>query len=174
MKVAHPNLTTVRGDVLDYDSVERAVPEKDAVFSALGHKKFFIPTTILSEGTRNIIRAMEKHGIKRFVCETSLGISDSRGKLGLYYTLFLIPLLLYSYFKDKERQERLIQQRTLDWVIVRPGALTNGSKRGIYHHGPNVGHGLQTVSISCADVADFMRKQLTDNTYLRKTPGVSY
>jgi putative NADH-flavin reductase len=28
--------------------------------------------------------------------------------------------------------------------------------------------------ISRADVADFMLKQLTDNTYLYKTPGVSY
>jgi hypothetical protein len=28
--------------------------------------------------------------------------------------------------------------------------------------------------VSCADVADFMLRQLTDDTYVRQTPRVSY
>ncbi len=174
IRITHERLTVAKGDVLDYNSVDSAVRDKDAVLSALGHKRWFIKTSILSNGTRNIIRAMEKHGVKRLVCETSLGVADSRGKLGLYYTLFVIPFITFFYFKDKERQERYIKESNLDWIIVRPGQLTNGPQRGAYRHGPNVGSKLWTVRISRADVADFMLKQLTDDSYLRKTPGVAY
>ena len=174
VRIAQERLTVVKGNVLEYDSVDRAVQGKDAVLSALGHKQWFIKTTILSRGTKNIISAMEKHGVKRFICETSLGVGKSRGRLGLYYTLFVIPFITYFYFKDKERQEQLIKDSSLDWVIVRPGQLTNGRKRGVYRHGEEIGSHLFTVRISRADVADFMLRQLTDNSYLRQTPGVSY
>lgn len=170
----HERLEIAQGNVLNEKSVSAAVQGKDAVLSALGHKQWFIKTSILSEGTRNIIAAMQKHGVKRFVCETTLGIGDTKGKLGLYYTLFVIPVIVFFYFKDKERQERYIQESGLDWVIVRPGQLTNGRKRGTYRHGAEVGSWWRTVTISRADVADFMLKQLTEDAYLRKTPGIAY
>ncbi len=172
--IEHENLSIVKGNVLEYACVDRVVSGKDAVLSALGHKKWFFKTTILSEGTKNLITAMEKHGVKRFVCETSLGVGNSRGRLGLYYTLFVIPFITYFYFKDKECQEELIRNSSLDWVIVRPGQLTKAPKRGVYRHGEEIGSYIFTVSISRADVADFILKQPTDNTYLRKAAGVAY
>jgi putative NADH-flavin reductase len=117
---------------------------------------------------------MEKNGVKRFICGTSLGVGTSRGRLGLYYTLFVIPFITYFYFKDKQRQEQLVRDSSLDWVIVRPGQLTNGRKRGIYRHGNDIGSYILTLSISRADTADFMLEQLTDDSYIRQTPGVSY
>ena len=130
--------------------------------------------TILSDGTKNIVKAMEKLGVKRFVCESSLGIGDSKGKLGFLYNYFLIPLFLRGLFADKEVQERTIKNTALEWVIVRPAALTNGRRRGDYRAGVNIGHWFSTAKISRIDVADFMLKQLIDNTYLRMTPGLSY
>jgi putative NADH-flavin reductase len=172
--LSHERLRIEQGNVLDFDSVERAVRGKDAVLSALGHTRWIIPNRILSEGTHNILRAMAQRKVRRFVCETSLGVADSWWRLGLYYTLFVIPVIVLFYFIDKARQERLIKQSDLDWVIVRPGRLTNGKKREIYWHGFDVGNALWTVSISRSDVADFMLRQLTEDTYLRKTPGVAY
>jgi putative NADH-flavin reductase len=174
LKLTHERLDVLTGNVLDYESVDRAVKGKDAVLCALGHKRWIIPTTILSRGTAHIIRAMERHGVKRLVCETSLGVGNSRGRLGLFYTLFIIPVIIFFYFMDKKRQERLIMGSALDWVIVRPGQLTNGQRRGAYRHGEKVGNYLWTVRISRADVADFMLRQLSDDVYIRKTPGVAY
>src|ERR1700754_4688135 len=74
LKDAH--LQIVKGDVLDLQSLKQAVRGQDGVLSVLGHKKFFIKTNILSEGTRNIIQAMEGEGVERFICVTSLGIGD--------------------------------------------------------------------------------------------------
>ncbi len=174
LQVEHPQLKVMQGDVLDYASVEAAVRGQEAVLSALGHKRFFYPTRILSEGTRNILRAMETHGVPRLVCETSLGIGDSAGRMGLYYTLFVIPVILPFYFWDKTRQERMIGGSNVEWVIVRPGVLTNGSKQGSFRHGRHVGSFLRTVRISRADVADFMLNQLASDTYLRTAPGVCW
>lgn len=172
--VEHPRLRVLHGDVLDYASVEAAMQGQEAVISALGHKRLFQPTRILSEGTRNLLRAMETKGVRRFVCETALGIGDSSGRMGLYYTFFVIPVILPFYFWDKARQERIIAQSAVSWVIVRPGVLTNGARRGHYRHGLNVGSYIRTVRISRADVADFMLNQLTDNTYLRAAPGICW
>lgn len=174
LSVEHPHLTVVRGDVLDYSSVEKAVRGQDAVISALGHKRFFVPTRILSEGTRNVLCAMATHGVRRFVCETSLGIGDSVGRMGLYYSLFVIPFILPFYFWDKTRQERLIAASKLDWVIVRPAVLMNARMRGTYRHGRSIGSYLWTARIARADVAHFMLKQLADNSYLGTAVGVCW
>jgi len=174
LQVDHPQLTVIQGDVLDAGCVEAAMRGQEAVLSALGHKRYFYPTRILSEGTRNILRAMETQGVPRLVCETSLGIGDSAGRMGLYYTLFVIPVILPFYFWDKTRQERMIAGSSVEWVIARPGALTDGDKRGRSRHGRHVGSFLSTVRISRADVADFMLNQLTSDTYLRTAPGVCW
>ena len=171
LEIQHANLRVVRGDVLDAASVDAAVTGQDAVVSALGHKRWLGPTRILSQGTANLLTAMAAHGVKRFVCETSLGVGDSFGRLGLYYTLFVIPVILPFYFWDKGRQEAIIRASAADWIIVRPGALNNGEPRGVARRGRDVGSFLWTVRISRADVAAFMLDQLTHDTYLRASPG---
>jgi putative NADH-flavin reductase len=130
--------------------------------------------TTLSSGTKSIVKAMGKLGVSRFICESSLGVGNSKGRLGLLYTYFLIPLSLRGLFADKEVQESIIGDSALDWVIVRPAALTNGPRRGSYLEGEDIGHCLLTRRISRSDVADFMLKQLTENKYLHRKPGVSY
>ena len=172
----HRNLAIVQGDILDYASIERTVERQDAILSALG-TKVLRKNTIISDGTRNIITAMEKSGVKRFVFESSLSIGNSKPQqkqLGLFYNIIVIPLLLRNMFQDKEVQERYIMQSTLDWVIVRPAVLTNGLRTGVYRSGFSATDTPIKAKISRADVADFMLKQLTDDTYIHKAPSLSY
>lgn len=173
LKFDNPNFSVVKGDVLIPDSLENPFRGQDAVISALGHKRFFIKTSILSRGTKNIINAMNNNGVKRFICITSLGIKDSKFKLGLYYTLFTIPVILFFYFLDKSKQEELIMKSHLDWTIVRPGQLTNGKKRTNYKHDLKAGNYILTKMISRASVAHFILKNLDSNLYLRQAVGVT-
>lgn len=173
LPVRHERLTVARGDVLDPEAVAAAIAGQDAVVCALGHKRWLGPSRILSRGTENVLAAMERHGVRRFVCETSLGVGDSWWRLGLYYTLFVIPVILPFYYWDKHRQERAIRASRLDWTIVRPGVLTNGPRRGRFRHGPTVGHPLWTVRISRADTASFLLDHLDDDTSLRATVAIA-
>jgi len=169
VKIQHANLKVVQGNVLNTADLEGIFKGKDAVLSALGHKRFLGPSHILSQGTENILQAMKTDTVSRFICITSMGINDNRFKLGLYYTLFVIPFIVFFYFCDKAKQERLIMESDLNWTIVRPGQLTNGKKRMQYKHGANLGSYILTKMISRADVAHFMLKQLNENSYSRKT-----
>jgi putative NADH-flavin reductase len=174
LRISHERLTVVRGNVMDADAVAAAVKGHDAVLFAVGHRQYVGPSRILSVGTHHVARAMETHGVKRLVVETALGVGDSAGRLGLYYTLFVIPFILPFYWYDKGRQERVVRESGLEWVIVRPGQLTNGRPRGRYRHGAKVGSFPWSVSISRADTADFMLNQLGDTPYLRTAVGVCY
>lgn len=174
LNLSHDRLKVMRGNVMDASSVSAAMPGHDAVLIAIGHRRYLGPSNILSSGTNNVIDAMKKHGVRRVVCETALGVGNSTGRLGVYYTLFVIPFILPFYWYDKGRQERIVRASGLDWVIVRPGQLTNGRKRGLYRHGPRVGNYLWSVSISRADVADFMLNQIGETPYLRTSVGVCY
>lgn len=172
LRLTHPELRVVKGDVLEYACVTTAMQGQDAVLSALGHRRLFVPSRVQSEGTENVLRAMKEQGVQRFVCETALGLGSSAGRMGLFGTLLFLPLVLPIYFWDKSRQEKAIGESDLDWIIVRPGILTNGAKRGTYRHGENVGSYIIPGRVSRADVADFMLKQLTDDTYVHKAPGL--
>uniref|UniRef100_UPI00262D266D NAD(P)-dependent oxidoreductase n=1 Tax=uncultured Muriicola sp. TaxID=1583102 RepID=UPI00262D266D len=110
VKIQHPNLKVVQGNVLNTTDLDGIFKGQDAVLSALGHKRFLGPSHILSQGTENILQAMKTDAVSRFICITSMGINDNRFKLGLYYTLFVIPFIVFFYFRDKAKQERFIME----------------------------------------------------------------
>jgi len=167
----HPDLTRLAGDVLDRDAVADAVRGHDAVLIALGSGR---KGTVRSVGTRHIVEAMERGGIRRLICQTTLGAGDSRAFLNFFWKRIMFGLLLRKVYADHQVQETFVKRSDLDWVIVRPGAFTNDPATGAYQHGfPSPKKRLK-LKISRADVANFMLRQLTDATYLRKTPLLSY
>jgi putative NADH-flavin reductase len=171
LEITHANLMTVQGDALDSLSVERAVEGHEAVLCSLGAGA---KGTIRSEGTRNIVCAMEKTGVRRFICQSTLGIGDSRANLNFFWKHIMFGFLLRRAYADHVDQESCVKQSQLDWTIVRPAAFTDGDHTGEYRHGFSGTEKALELKISRADVADFMLKQLTDQTYLHKTPGLSY
>jgi putative NADH-flavin reductase len=165
--IQHKNLQVVQGDILEYDKVKQAVEGQDVIISALGVESRK-PTTILSEGTRNILRAMEECKVSRFICMSSTGILGNDA--GILFGKIIMPLFLKQVFIDKVRQMKIIQETNFDWVIVRPTGLTDAPKTGKYKitMGPPVSH-----RIPRADVADFMLKLITDKQYDRQMPAIA-
>lgn len=161
------------GDVLDPAAVERAVAGHEAVLCTLG-RPATSPGTVRSHGTWNIVRAMERVGPRRLICQSTVGIGASRPLLPPLYRYLLVPLLLRRTFAEHERQEAAVRSSQLDWTIVRAGALTDGERTGSYSHGfPPTERSLK-FEISRADVAHFTLGLLADGTYLRESPSVSY
>lgn len=171
LDIKHHNLTVVQGDVMEFPSVEQAVQGQDAVFCSLGAGR---RGTVRSEGTRNIVRAMEQAGVRRFICQSTLGVGESWDNLNVIWKYVMFKGLLRQAYADHVSQEDCVKQSHLDWTIVRPGAFTDGNRTGEYRHGfPGTDRSAK-LKISRADVADFMLKQLTDDTYLHKAPSLSY
>lgn len=171
LDISHDNLKTVQGDALDLTSVEQAVQGHDAVLCSLGAGA---KGTVRTQGTQNIVRAMEKAGVRRFICQSSLGVGDSWENLSFFWKYIMFRGLLRQAYADHAGQEDCIRQSTLDWTIVRPAAFTDGDRTGDYRHGFRPDARTTELKISRADVADFMLRQLLDDTYLHKSPGLSY
>ena len=100
LAIVDPRLRVVQGDVQRVESIRSATPGHDAVLSALGTRSLG-PTTLLSDATRDIVAAMQTHGVRRIIWESSLGVGETRGRLGPLYNWLLIPLLLRHVFADK-------------------------------------------------------------------------
>lgn len=173
LDIQHANLNIVQGDVMNLPAVEQTIQGQDAVICALGSGKN-LTSTIRSQGTQNIIQAMEKSSIKRFICQSTLGTGDSWGNLNFYWKYIMFSFLLKKIFADHQLQEEYVRQSNLDWTIVRPGAFVEGKRTGNYRHGFSGNDKTSQLKISRADVADFILKQLSDHSYLGKTPSLSY
>jgi putative NADH-flavin reductase len=179
----HERLDVVVGDAFDPESVREAVAGNETVISVLGSRQPSNPLHprrpgdpdgVASAGSANIIAAMKEHGVRRFVCQTAWGVGESRqdpGFAGAFFMKVLVPPLLRDEYADKEAQEKLVRQSDLEWVIVRPMILTNGSWTNDYRAGVDLKPGLRPY-ISRADVADFLMRQLTDDTFVRNAPAI--
>lgn len=169
--IHHARLCVWQGDVLDPARVEAAIAGHDAVLSALG-VGLAGGKRVLSDGTRNIVAAMEKHSARRLVVESSYGVGDSFHDASLFLRL-IFRTVLRSTYEDKAREDEIIRASGLDWIVVRPAALTNGPRRGKHRVGEHLRLGLG-AKISRADVAGFMLQQLEETKWLRKFPALSY
>jgi uncharacterized protein YbjT (DUF2867 family) len=153
----HPKLERVIGDFHRIASVEAAVPGHDAVIvtaSASRLRAFKDNPRYFSQGTGYVIEAMKKSGVKRLVVLSALGAGDSRPLLNPIVAAMMIGFLLKVPYADHDRQEQQVQASGLDWVIARPGRLTNGPAKGRYVK--KIAIEPVPSSISRADVAAFL------------------
>jgi putative NADH-flavin reductase len=168
----HERLTVVQGDVMNAADVDTVVQGADAVLSVLGQRKNS-PKDLQTVATKNIVAAMEKYGITRLVSLTGAGVDapQDKPKFINHVVKFALKTLASAALADGEQHAKVLQNSTLDWVIVRGPMLTEGPYTGKYRVGW-VGVNTST-RISRADVADFMLKQVTDNSYVHQAPMVS-
>ena len=73
---------------------------------------------------------MDTQGVVRLVCITGVGAGDSKGHGGFLYDKIVFPCFTKETYVDKDRQEALIGESSLDWIILRPASFTNGPLRG--------------------------------------------
>ena len=130
----NPRVHVVRGDLGDPEVVERAVQGVDLVYhlgaGMRGGTEAFESGTVW--GTRNVVAACLRHGIKRLVYVSSLSVLDHAGhRTGTPVTescpVEPHPELRGSYSQTKLIAENVvldaIQNRNLPAVILRPGQI---------------------------------------------------
>ena len=171
--VNHPNLTMCQGDAIDSVAVEKAIAGQEAVISALGPTRPPVPG-MMETAAKNIVAAMQKHGVRRLVSTTGAGIRqpEDKPKLSDYLIGALLNLLAKSVVLDSAANVKVIQTSDLDWTIVRYPRLVDGEHTGKYRFG-YVSKDSST-QLARADAAASVLKELTERQWLRKLPLVSY
>jgi putative NADH-flavin reductase len=173
LAIEHPNLNKLRGDVGNLADLRSAAVGKDAICSCVGIGPTTKPVDIFSRGARNILSALEGAPKARLVTVTGVGAGDSRGHGGFLYDKIFQPLLLRTIYADKDREEALIKASSANWMIVRPGFLTDGPRTRRYRTLADI-NGVTAGKISRADVADFIVDQLERPTFFGQTPLLTY
>ena len=168
LAIENPRLAKVTGDFHQRDSVDAAVQGHGAVIvtaSSTSLKGFREKPTYFSLGTGYVIEAMKKHGVRRLVVLSALGTGETRPLVPALVRAILVGWILKSAYADHERQEKMVRESGLDWVVARPGRLTNGPARRQYVKTA----AIEKVpsSISRADVADFLVTAAETDTWVQ-------
>jgi nucleoside-diphosphate-sugar epimerase len=132
-------LRAVDGDVLDRDAVDKAVSGQDAVVVTLGIsdnplkvqwlRRATTALDVRSQGTRVVVDAMRRAGVRRLLVQTTYGLGEQRRDLSLAWKA-TFRLVLAPQVRDSEVQERVVRQSGLDWTLVRPVSLTDERPTG--------------------------------------------
>ena len=167
-----PKLSLVAGNALDARDVFAAVKDHDAVVITLG-SGMSRKSMIRSKGTKNIIRGMHAHGVRRLICQTTLGTGESWVNLNFWWKRVMFGVLLAPVFRDHELQEQLVEVSGLDWTIVRPAAfIDDATSRPVIEDVPISARDLD-LKVSRYDLARFLTRQIVDTNYLCRAVGLS-
>jgi hypothetical protein len=166
LTLRHPRLHLLQGDVLSPEMVNKAMLGQRVVLSALGFSGRRSGESLV-KAMENIVAAMQRYRIYRFICIAPPPAKEGWARRGLLGKL-LSPFLQKSAPPDWERQLDSIRGSPLEWVLVRPTRLTDEPARGAYQ--VSVGWSEVPEGISRADVATFMLEQLKSRRYVRLSP----
>jgi len=157
------------GDVLNLNDVRKAVRRQDVFIICLGTRDDFRPTTLLSEGTKNILMAMKEENVKRVCCCISsflfIDTSDPLWK-PIYHSEWM------DITKDHKRMFNILKDSDLEWIAVFPPRIEDYPARGNYilsNDAPVEGR-----VISKQDLAQVLVHCLTDITRIGHIVGVGY
>ena len=169
IEIKHSNLTIEEGDILKLQSFEDVIKDSDVVISAVGTGTSFSkarkPTTLYSEGFKNIVTAMRKHNINRFVVILSVGTIPDPNEALIHKTM-IRPMLKGTYDDMRRAESFLTECNDIDWTGIRPLRLNNKPRTGKYRTAKDI-LPPKGVNISRADVAEFILKQMNSEDYIR-------
>ena len=176
IRIQTKNLIVIHGNVLDRNDVKKALLNQDAVIQCLGvgGKGDGKPSTFISDATKIIVEEMENQKIKRLIAMSNVGAGNSLSFLPWFFTKIILPYFmkwLKVIIDDKNRMEPVIMNSDLDWTIVRCPNIIDKAPKGNVRETLD-GKGLK-LSITLADMAEFVVHQLTDRAFSRQAPSVS-
>ena len=167
LPLAHANLRLVKGEITDPRAVARAMEEQTCVISTLGVGLPLRHDPIVIEGVRTIARASEHASVERLLYMSFIGVRESRDAAG-FLLKQLAGTVLRHEVADHEAKEAAVAESFVDWTIVRPPKLTNGRLTASYRVGADIEARSPLPMMSRADVAEFMLRQLSDQSFIRK------
>ena len=110
-------------------------------------------------------------GVANLVYLSFLGVRVGEERLGFFLNQVAARLLRHAT-ADHAANERTIRASRLAWTIVQAPKLTTGRRTRTYRRGEHVAIQSFLPSISRADVAEFMLRQLAEVTYVGRSARI--
>ncbi|XP_057319113.1 flavin reductase (NADPH)-like [Microplitis mediator] len=151
---------TVIGNVINYEQVEKAMVDQEGVVVVLGTRNDLKPTTELSEGMINIIRAMKKNNVQLVsVCLSAF----------LFRPPERVPKMFVDLNADHQRMFDAIKDSGLNWIAILPPHISSlPNLNYVIKHDESPGH-----IISKYGLGEFLVDSLDQPEHYQKVCGIA-
>jgi putative NADH-flavin reductase len=174
------NLELVQGALFDEGEVYNAIKGCDAVISAIGGSMDGTDKT-RTLGMKNIIKQMQKAGVKRIIAIGGLGVLNSEPPVGqnaekensLLVDKDDYPPEYKAVGLEHKKAYELLNESGLDWTFVCPPNIINEGPTGSYTTKADYPPEPNNYKINAGDLAMFMLNELGKNEYVKQRVGIS-
>lgn len=167
--IQSPQIEIVHGDALNPEAVRALLEGCDAVLSTVGQRQG--EPLVASQTSVNILQAIGDSPA-RFVLLAGLNVdtpSDRKSEETAKATEWM-RANFPAIHNDRQKSYSILAESSVEWIMVRvPYIEFNGVSGEIKVNATD----SPGAKIDAADIAAFMIRQLTDDTWLRKAPFIS-
>jgi nucleoside-diphosphate-sugar epimerase len=170
-----PLLAVVVGEPSDTQRIRDAVRGADAVISVLGPSlSRGAKGTPVTDGTTNIIAAMEAEHVSRYIGLATPSVPDVRDKPTLKARILpvMAGLLFPNALTELVGMTNAVTDSGLNWTVARITSPNNGPPKGTVRAG-FLGRDKVGSAMTRTDIATFLVAQLTDDRFARAAPAIS-
>ena len=166
-----PRVTKRQGDAFDAQSIADGIEGADAVVTSIGKKNLLDKRyTLNTDGHRNVVEAMRKHGITRMVPISSFGAAQGIVRKGIVRNVYLF--LRRKYYGDMNQMEQYVISSGLEVTVVRAPMLHNNA--ALHSYAVTEDNQLPNgKSVSRADLVHFILQVLERNQYVNKVVALA-
>lgn len=174
IQIQHEKLFIAKGELNDITAIEKAIQSADAILSFLGPKGN-LKDTLLSQGMTNIVKSMEKTGVKRIIALGTASIpdeNDSTYPFKFRLLVKMVKVIAPGAYSEIRALGKSIKSSSLDWTLARVSLLNNKPPSGKIKAG-YYGKEITQLNISRADMAAFFISQINKTEFIKKAPAIS-
>ncbi len=164
----------LKGTPTDADDVDHAMVGRDVAISCVGSRTLSENTT-RSETAQNLVAAAKKHGVKKIIFLSAVGVGDSAAQAKRSSRIFgyvIMPLVLKANYADAEKAENILRESGVPFVITRPVGLTDDDAKDDVVAVTDLSAKLARAYMSRADVAAWMLARAADDAYDREAVSI--
>jgi putative NADH-flavin reductase len=168
-RIQSPLIQIIQGDAVDFTAVSSLIEGCQAVISTIGQRPG--EPLVAEQATRNILDAMAFYRITRYILVAGINIDtpfDNKGPETIMATNYMktnFPVIQ----EDRQKAYTLLVHSDMDWTLVRVPFID------FNNHADPVRVNLDDClgnKINAGDIAAFLIKQLSEDTYFKKAPFI--
>jgi putative NADH-flavin reductase len=165
-----PFIEIVTGDAIDPEAIRSLVQGCQAVISTVGQRKE--EPLVASKATKNVLKAMTECGIKRYILVAGLNVDtpfDKKSSKTITATEWM-KTTFPTIHADRQKTYSILSASEINWTLVRVPFIEFTETKG------------ETIvsledccgaKISANEIATFVIEQLSDDTYIKKSPFIA-
>jgi putative NADH-flavin reductase len=168
--IQNSKIEIIKGDAINEESINLLLKDCQAVVSTIGQRPG--EPMVASQATKNVLNAMNRYGIERYVLLAGLNIDtpfDKKSRKTMMATDWM-KTNFPEIQKDRQFTYDLLVDSKIDWTQVRVPLIVFSDESS------EIAVNLEDCldeKISAFDISKFMVKEMIESNYSRQSPFIS-